>query len=380
MAMAAVSLLLVVCAGPEGSVDGLVGPLDECLAEECGAPMSPVDPALLTTAFGDGGDASVLLHLGGGREAVALLAEGGEQARCEGLSGTGERVEDMEVVMGGAALSDGVVVACDGVEKSSELRRKGFDQQLGRFNDAWVGGECGGTFDAVDAGVDHFGVADAVVVEELPEGFVPCALCALEVWPLDEEVSEEQRISVLEPLQRLGIVALECGDDAIDGAGGVVHKHASGNDELLQRAHGAALRIERGESVSVTEQQVQSDLGIGRVVLGTAGRERLSVLGECCRVDGKDDEEVVLLKSGDDGPEGKFEANGNRLAVESQAQLCRPCVQLFRCVDEDLTFEPVLSGHFEAYVMLLVGPVEADEGGEGRLGNICAHEVSPEVE
>jgi hypothetical protein len=66
--------------GPEGARDGLPDPFDESLSEEGGALIAPADGGLVASAFGDGGDASVLLERGGVREARAALAEGDEEA------------------------------------------------------------------------------------------------------------------------------------------------------------------------------------------------------------------------------------------------------------------------------------------------------------
>jgi hypothetical protein len=84
---AASAAALVEGVGSEGARDGLPDPFNEGLSEESGAPIAPVDGGLVAAAFGDGSDARVLLERGGVWEALAVLTEGNEEARCEGSAG-----------------------------------------------------------------------------------------------------------------------------------------------------------------------------------------------------------------------------------------------------------------------------------------------------
>ena len=63
-----------------------------------------MDPVLVAAALGDGRDAGVLLEGGRVGEAVALLAEGGEQPRGEDAAGAGQIGEEPK---SGSAGSDG---------------------------------------------------------------------------------------------------------------------------------------------------------------------------------------------------------------------------------------------------------------------------------
>jgi hypothetical protein len=51
-------------------------------------------------------------------------------------------------------------------------------------------------------------------------------------------------------------------------------ERATSLDETSERAHRDALGLEAGELVGVSEQELQSELGVGGVVLGAAGGER----------------------------------------------------------------------------------------------------------
>jgi hypothetical protein len=68
---------------PGRSEHGLADPLDEGLAQEARAGPAPADAGLVPVAFGDRGDASVLLQRGGVWEALAALTKGHEQSRSD---------------------------------------------------------------------------------------------------------------------------------------------------------------------------------------------------------------------------------------------------------------------------------------------------------
>jgi len=100
-----VPLLAVVGTGPGGFVDGLRGEVDEGLAQELRALEAPVYPGTVTASFGDGRDTAAFLQLCGTVVAVAILAEGGQEPRCDDFAGAGQRRVEVPVV--GELCSDG---------------------------------------------------------------------------------------------------------------------------------------------------------------------------------------------------------------------------------------------------------------------------------
>ena len=65
-----------------------------------------MNPVLVSAAFGDRGDAGVLLEGGGIGESVALLAEGGQEARGEDGASAREVFEEVEVREPSTSLRD----------------------------------------------------------------------------------------------------------------------------------------------------------------------------------------------------------------------------------------------------------------------------------
>ena len=72
-------------------------------------------------------------------------------------------------------------------------------------------------------------------------------------------------------------------------------------------------------------QQIQGKFGIGGIVLGAAGFEGLTILGQGRRVDRKEHEEVVLLQRVDNRALGQFQSNRDG-AAEALVQRLRPLI------------------------------------------------------
>jgi hypothetical protein len=100
-----------------------------------------VDPALVATALGDGRDTDVLLQGGSVWESFASFTEGNQQARSQGGTGTGERVEESVVGQLGAERGDLGIEAVNGEVHGAELRNGGLDEQQQGFDDSEVGGQ-----------------------------------------------------------------------------------------------------------------------------------------------------------------------------------------------------------------------------------------------
>src|SRR5262245_32406101 len=117
----------------------------------------------------------------------------------------------------------------------------------------------------------------------------------LEAGPALQEVAEEHRVTVLEPVQRLREVLLERAAQPVGDAGLVADEIAPLLDQSGQGSHGRTLRLERLQLLAVAYQQLERDLGIGRVVLGAAGDESLAILVKRGRIDRKPHDELIAL-------------------------------------------------------------------------------------
>ena len=107
-----------------------------------------------------------------------------------------------------------------------------------------------------------------MLVEEGRQARFTRPLGILERGPVCKEVAEHHGILVLEPLQGLGEVLLECIAQAVGYASLVIDQGAALLHQPLQGAHSDALRMQCGELVAVSHQQLEGELRVGGVVLG----------------------------------------------------------------------------------------------------------------
>ena len=91
---AGVTFLLVLGGRPTASFAGVVGEFVEGLPEEFRTGVAATDVAGFSALPRHRSDAAVALDFLGGREAVAVGPEGGDQPRDERVARTGERAED----------------------------------------------------------------------------------------------------------------------------------------------------------------------------------------------------------------------------------------------------------------------------------------------
>src|SRR5208282_5880963 len=109
MTLAAIPLLLIVSLGPGRLGDGATGELVQGLAEKPRTSPTPVDPAALAAALGDGSDARELLHLDRAGEALAVGAEGRQKARGQGRPGPRETIPQGVIGVGRKEFGDGLL-------------------------------------------------------------------------------------------------------------------------------------------------------------------------------------------------------------------------------------------------------------------------------
>src|SRR5205814_525807 len=279
-----------------------------------------MDPVLVAAAFRDRRDADVPLEGASVGEAVSLLAEGGEEPRREDGARARKVVEESKVRKFGAARGDPVVESRDAGVERAELRQESGDDEEARLDDGSVGGQRLLGCDGVDAAVDDGGAANAVGVEEVDDGLAPGALSIEQGRPPLDERDEDVGLFVAKPVENLREIGLECVGQPVRETHAILNEVAPGLDETPERAHVRALATQASELLGMAAQELERDSGVGRIVLGPAGREGAAVLGEGAWVDGKDDEEVVLEEGGDDGALRQLEAHGDGATAETLAQ------------------------------------------------------------
>src|ERR1039458_7728137 len=98
-----------------------------------------------------------------------------------------------------------------------------------------------------------------------------------------------------------------------------------------QGAHRSALWLQGRELLAVTHQQIQGELSVGRIIFRPAWLERLAVARQGCRVDGKQDDKIVLLQGVHNRTLGQLQCDRNRTS-KSFPQRAGPRLNLPRFV------------------------------------------------
>jgi len=141
----------------------------------------------------------------------------------------------------------------------------------------------------------------------------------LEDGPAAQEVTAEHGSFLFKPAQDMRDVGLEGPGQAVRETHLRTTEAAAGLDELRQRAHLWALRLERLQRVAMCEQELEWEGGVRGSILRAAGGESLAVPGEGERMDGEQDEARVLAQRGNTGPLMELQAYGDGVTAEALA-------------------------------------------------------------
>jgi hypothetical protein len=323
-----------------------------------------MDPGCMATAFGDRGEAGVLLERIGGGVAVALFADGDKETWGKDGAGARQSSKQGEVRRALGAWHTGFVTGVDGWQGHAKLRHEGVDQEGSGRDDALIGGQGWGALDGLHAVVDDVGVTQVMGVEKALEGGAPREVGGLEGWPWGEAIAADGGVFVVQPLEDVREVVLQGAGEAMGEAHVVAHEAAAMVDEWLEGTHWGALGVEGCEVVAMREQEFELEFGVRGVVLGVAGGEGLAVSREGKGMDGNEHEEVIRAQGGDKRALLKFEADGARLALEPLAQGANPCIDGFWRGLDDGVLAFVRAGGLSAEIVFGIGPIAAEVGGK----------------
>jgi hypothetical protein len=183
--------------------------------------------------------------------------------------------------------------------------------------------------------------------------------------PATQEVAEDRRIFLLQPVQHVREIVLEGTSQAVGDPDFVTDHAAAVCDELGEGAHRGALRIERLQLVAMGEPQCELECGVRGVVFGSAGREGFAIPRQRQGIDREEDQKVILAQGGDQGALVEFKTDGYGLAVEPHAQRGNPRVDGLGWVLELAVFTFGGASHLEAPIMCGISPVDPNKGRKG---------------
>ena len=185
----------------------------------------------------------------------------------------------------------------------------------------------------------------------------------LEGRPLEKELAGERSKEILAGQgQGLGIVALERVAQHVGEEGAQIDRGAALFQEAGERACLRIFRKPGSEFVAVLEEQLEADLGIGRIALGPARLKGLAVARGGGRVDRVEHEEGISHERGDKGAFGLLQAEGDLPIWEAPGQRGRPLRDRFGGVLQSGTFTLASRAIVETERVRLAPPIQPDEG------------------
>ena len=137
-------------------------------------------------------------------------------------------------------------------------------------------------------------------------------------------------------------------------------------DQILQGSGLLRIRQPGLETITVVNEQLDGILGVSRVVFSTRRRECLAVVSQGRRVDGIEDEEVVIDEGKDERAATLLKADSHFSSAEAKAHGSGPLLEGLWGVIDDRELFLTRSSIDQAEVVFLVGPIEADESSKFR--------------
>ena len=361
MGVALIALLLVVDLCPEGMPDRFCCLFHEGLSEELWTLEAPVHPGLLPAAFGDWGNARLLLPCGGGGIAYALFAKDDEEAGGEDRPSAWEGLEEGEVGMALGTLREGGVEVGDGLQGDAELGNKCLDQQNMGGDDALIGGERCGRLESVAAVCDDVFRAYVVVAEKGLKGGAARALGRFEGGPATHKVTENVRIFILKPVEHLRERVFQCTGEAVRHAHCIPDHAPTMCDELCEGAHGRALRMEWLQLIPMREQQFELQFSVAGIFFSPTRGEGFAVPRQGQRMNREEDQQVILAQGEDQRTFVQFEAESHGLTVKTRTQCGAPRVDSLGRVLKLEALSLCSASRLEASIMFGIGPVDANK-------------------
>jgi hypothetical protein len=133
-------------------------------------------------------------------------------------------------------------------------------------------------------------------------------------------------------------------------------------DELRQGAPRGAVRAKGGELVTVFEEDLDLERGIGGIICGPAGGTCCAVPGQGERMDGTAHEAILLAPCVHHGPFLQLTAHSDGGSVASRPQGADPRIDRVRAVREDQKRSFCRARGLEADLVCGLRPVEANKG------------------
>jgi len=201
-----------------------------------------------------------------------------------------------------------------------------------------------------------------VVEIELPDLRAPRLLQGGQARPAGEELASARSAQLAGPFQSLREGRLEPGGETVGQPGAVVDQLATLLRKHLDLARAGIVRLPGPQAVGMATHQLQQQIGVLGIALGSAAEEGLAVVGRGLGRYRIQDQEVVSHQGVDQRAARLLDGDGHPAEGETGAQLAHPALQGFGTLGQNERLHLRRADRLQASLMLLIGPVQADPG------------------
>jgi hypothetical protein len=153
--------------------------------------------------------------------------------------------------------------------------------------------------------------------------------------PREQQSADEAGAEVINPLEHRWALGCHQGHQPIAEPGVVIDQAASILHERWERSGLGMIWPPGLEPVPMVDEPCEPIVRSPRSILGSAGREGFTVLGQRGRVNRVEAPKVVLQERVDAWATRRLQTDGNRSSAKSDAQRGGPGIQRFRSVLEE---------------------------------------------
>jgi hypothetical protein len=172
-------------------------------------------------------------------------------------------------------------------------------------------------------------------MKELFEGRWPHLLERLDRRPAAQPIADESGADVIKPWSALRELGFQQGRHPMAEPGAVMDQATSVLHEILARPCLGMIWPPGLEPVPMLDAPCEPRGRSPRSILGAAGRARVTVRGQRGRVNGVEDQNVVVQERLDEWTTRLLQTDGHRPAATAEAQRGGPGLKRFRSVLEN---------------------------------------------
>jgi hypothetical protein len=158
-----------------------------------------------------------------------------------------------------------------------------------------------------------------MLMKERCEGRWPHLLERLDRRPTAQPIADESGADVIKPLSHLRAIGFQHGRQPRAEPGAVVDQATSVLHEIWARSCLGMIWPPGLEPVPMWDEPVEPIVRIPRIILGAAGREGFTVLGQRGRVTWVEDPKVVVQERVEAWATRRLQTDGNRPSAQADA-------------------------------------------------------------